>query len=308
MVLKNKKGLFFTFMAILLLAVILIAFLAKSGNTTHNSIQQSQIKVRSLNAFVKSLDEVLQQPLKASGKQTIEAAQQYMFTQGYIPNFASEFSSIIVSGKYNNELLENMDEFNITNTLNIVKAVATETDVFLTYEDPTPADIAIQHISPWEMNVTINLRNIQITDTQSEATWDMGDKLISTILFVEDFNDPFSLVQDKVEVNINQTDIEQFGDIATLQQFINAHEFLAHTDAPSFLQRMSGDFSSSSYGIESVLSDEGRNADAVPTSSFVDFYYWGTRNDAVASCTVPGFPAKFTLDNSHKEFYTGSPC
>src|SRR3989344_1214973 len=121
----NKKGLFFTFITIMLLTVLLIAFLAKTGNTASSNIQQSQSKIKSVNSFVKNFDDISEKALQASSKQVIIASQNYSLNnQQYIVNFQADFPRIVIEGTYNGQLLDRMSDFNLTNTLNILNGAA----------------------------------------------------------------------------------------------------------------------------------------------------------------------------------------
>jgi len=322
----NKRGIFFTFITILLILVILVAFLAKSRTSSPIALQKTHAKVTSLNAFVKSFDPVVERAVQASAKQAVLGSLDYMANTKpkptYLPNFPGEFSKIMLTGSTSGGTAiakmgpEAQDSLNLLRNLNIVKGVAKDSNIYIFYDPITEQDITISQLSPWEIEVALTLKNPKVADTQdlskAEASWSLGaTRVIKTRLYVTDYSDPFSLVEDNKQVPIKKTQIQGFGSKQDIDDFIQQHEFIAHGDGPSFLQRMSGEFKNDPFGIEAVL-DQSRGADGTDTKSFVDFYYWGNLNDGTTNCNVEGYPGKFQLDDNpghlHKIFYTTVPC
>jgi len=299
--------------------VILVAFLAKTGNIAGSSIQKSQAKVLTINSFVRSFDSIVGRALQASSKQAIVSSEDYMSQNPtkYIPDFQNEFKEIIYRGQYpyaaypNGNNLTKMSQLNIQNTLYIVQGVAKDNNIVLTHDPIQPADISIQHISPWEIEVTLNLKNVVVSDNevpaQREVVWNLGDKTIKTKLYVTDFSDPFTLKELGEDLPIKKHTQLSFGQKSELDAFIASQSFIAHGDGSNFLQRMAGVFTNDVNGIERVL-DSSRGTDSKDTKSFVDYYYFGDFNDNQASCKLEGYPGNFVLDDKHKIYYTTSPC
>lgn len=320
----NKRGMFFTFIAILLVLVILVAFLAKSKSSSPATLQKTQAKVTSLNAFVKSFDPVMERALQASAKQTMLGSLDYMVNakpkRTYIPGFPAEFSKVMLTGKLSSGIaIAKMDQLNILKTLDIVKGVAEDSNIHIFHDPVTEQDITINHISPWEIEVAITLKNARVADNQdlnkAEISWSLGaTRVIKTRLYVTDYSDPLVLVEEGRQLPIKKTLIQSFGSKQDLDAFMASHDFIAHGDGLSFLQRMSGPiglnppaFTVNPFGIEAVL-DNNRGTDSQDTKSFVDFYYWGNLNDAQISCNVEGYPGNFRMDEKHKIFYTNIHC
>ncbi|HLC57800.1 MAG TPA: hypothetical protein VJH95_04465 [Candidatus Nanoarchaeia archaeon] len=315
----NKKGIFFTFITVLLILVILSAYLIKTSYSPTASIQKSRAKVIAINAFVKSFDSIIERALQASSKQTIISSLDYISTsapKAYIPSFKAEFPGIIYTGKYNGQDLIKMEDtnpksMNLRNTLHMVQGISKDSNIYLTYSPVTLQDITIQHLSPWEIEVALTLKNIVVSDSselsETEVSWNLGDRTIRTKLYITDYPDPLTLKENGEELTIRKSTITEFNQKTDLDKFIAEQSFLAHGDGPNFLQRISGEFTNDINGIERVL-DGKRGNDPTPTDSFVDFYYWGSFNDGQSSCDVEGYHPRIRLDNKHKVYYTTAPC
>ena len=315
----NKRGMFFTFIAILLIIVLLVAFVSKIGIQQTEESSKSNAKLAGLNSFVKSFDAIAGRALQASSKHVILSSLNYT-AQGsrqYIPSYPIEFKSIIYNGKLvSNTIIPNADKLTISKTLEIVEKVAQDNNIILIYDKPIqPQDISITQISPWEMEVSLTLKNAIVTDNKdplkSEVTWNLGEaKVIKTKLYVTDYSDPFTLKELGEDLPIKKyanPQNYQLGQQDYLNDLISSEQFIAHGDGPNFLQRMSGDFKNDVNGIERVLPDS-LGADPTPTLSNVDFYYWGAFGDQLVSCNVEGYGANFKLDSKHKIYYSTTPC
>ena len=336
----NKKGIFFTFITILLLLVILAAFIAKTSQSYSSNYQKEESKILTINSFVKSFDSVASKVLEASAKQAIYSSQKYMSDQAtensrnrnrnrnpYITqggNYENSFSQLIIDGRQGTIELDGMQDtqgqrngLNIRTTLyQLQQSVKANNGIILEYQEPNPGDISIIQISPWELEVTLTLRNVKIyypkdsQDTnprfqESNIRWDLSgsERIIKTKLYVTDFLDPLRLAEEAQIVKIKKTLITRFTKKSDLDSFISNNEFLAHQHGPNFLQRMSGDFSDDSlgYGIESVLDPTTHTTQ----KSAVDYIYFSP--DDPVKCQAQGY-SNLYLDNAHAQFYTGLPC
>ena len=79
--------------------------------------------------------------------------------------------------------------------------------------------------------------------------------------------------------------------------------YKASPDAPSFLQRLAGNFSSSPYGIESLVDKDEISSAGIAVlnnATNIDYLYWsGTAGDE----QIKGMPDSFLLDNEHLDDY-----
>ncbi len=301
--------------------VILVSFLITLQTSTKSETDKIVAKATSVNALVQSIDVNMKSSLKASGNQVILALQDYMDVQDrYLAGNSNDvFREAITEGKYQGSKLRMMEinsegeliNFTIGATLNEIREIALRSNIILSYDPVSPSSISFSMSSPWDISMSMQVRNVKITDKEQELLWNLGNLDITSTLEISRYRDPFYLVSESEDVNISirKTNIDEFETPEQLNSFINNFEFTNHTDAPDFIQRMFGQFdSTSAKGYETILGRTGHNPNTPnPNSnSYVDFMYWGTK-PSQSECNVPGVP-EIKLDGPHKTFYTGIPC
>lgn len=92
-------------------------------------------------------------------------------------------------------------------------------------------------------------------------------------------------------------------DIENLRNQYYQPHYKASTSAPSFLQRLAGNFSSSPYGIESFVDKIEISSAGVAVfdnATNVDYLYWF---DTPGDDQIKGMPDSFWLDNAHVDDY-----
>jgi len=316
---KNKKALMFTFIAITLLMVIMVSFLITLQTSSKTETEKLMAKATSVNAFVQNINPNAESSLKASGNQAVLALQDYMdVEEEYLTGNSNEvFREAITEGKYRGVQLRMMEKiidgkeinFTIGATLNELRAIASRSNILLSYDPIDSSSISFSMKSPWELGMNLQLRNVKVADREKELTWNLGNLDINADIPISKYRDPVYLVSDNVNISVKKTSIIQFEKVEDLRSFISNFEFYAHPDAPDFIQRMFGQFDSSSVnGYETILGSSGHqpNTPNPNSNSYVDFMYWGGKASA-PDCGVTGIPG-IDLDDAHKTLYTGSSC
>lgn len=291
----NNKGVVFTFIAIALLSVILIAFLINVANkNTQAKIQDTTVRIETLNSLAKSLEnELISEALRASSNRVILSWLYYLdfanndtlnpeFIDPTKVSLNDNLKNALIKESYykdlNNKVQlsymhDNKDKSNYTlpSILNELSLLTNTSGVVFSYDDPSTYTFAITQASPWEIEITMNIPHYEVSDAKKNIFWVFKDKQISTKLNIQNYVEPFILVYYNRSVSINKTKTAVF----TAQDFKNFYqrpEFIAHDDAPNFLSRMQGNFDPSIHGIETVLDPL-----YYPNSnkySNVDFQYW----------------------------------
>jgi len=316
---KNKKSIMFTFIAITLLMVILISFLITMQTSTKTQTDKIMAKATSINAFVQNIDINMQSSLKASGNQVVLALEDYMDVRDvYLAgNSNVVFREAITQGTYQGSQLRMMKQvvqgeainFTIGATLSELRVVASRSNIVLSFDELNANDISFTMKSPWTFGMDMQVKNVKVMDKEQELVWDLGTFNVAAELKISRYRDPFYLVSDDVNISVQKTNTTEFETSNQLNSFITNFEFYNHTDAPDFTQRMFGQFDSSSVnGYETILGSAGHNPNTPNPSSnsYADFIYWGTKASAI-ECNVAGVPG-IKLDNEHKLLYTGIPC
>ena len=325
----NRKGIVFTFIVVVLLSVILIAFLINiRTQNVQSKIQENNIKIETLNSFNKALKEqIIPQAIKSSSNRAVLALLQHLdevnigakSTSGVFIN--SDLNSVLknamIKEEYGlfhlNDMVETTNEAKTNYTLpsifEEIKTLAENTGIDFSYSALDNVDVEIIQLDAWTLSVTVEGIDYKVSDFKGETFWDLNDQSFSTILDVTNYRDPFMLVFDDRNLTINKTEITNW-DLANFKLFYQRPEFRQHDDAPSFLDRLKGSFSYSTpntNGIETVLDLNYYNASK--DYSNIDFHYW--KKSGPLACEVDGIsipsPSGETrylyLDNQHLSYY-----
>jgi|SRR3989344_644599 len=311
----NKRAIVFTFIVVILLSIIIVSFLINIDNRIQGKIQTLNVKVETLNGFVKNINtRYLPDALRASSNQAMISILDYGSNEStYVgDDLENYFIQVLGNGYYNNIKQDDMfqDKLNFTfyTTVNEIKKLAELQGVVFEY---TQQDIEnalntlrFEQEDPWHVNVVLEL-DYKIRDIKDEISWNLQDKEIKAVLDVQNYRDPLYLIEPNPGVSISIKKAPEDIDFSNLQTFndhiINAN-FTNNTFSPSFLNRLRGDFALSDFGIESLLNlVYYENPSGY---SNVDYQYFRQ----VSGLCVEGMPSNFKLDSSHLEFYNRNDC
>ena len=319
----NKRAVVFTFIAIALLSVILIAFLINVANkNTHVKIQDTTVRIETLNSLTKSLgDELIPEAIRSSSNRAIlswlyflDHANNDTITQEFLKtdnvNLNDNLKNALIKESYYKDLntklplsymYDNKDKSNYTlpAVLNELSNLANGSGVVFSYDDPSTYTFTITQTSPWEINVIVDIPRYEVSDSKKNIFWVFNDRQFSAKLNIENYVDPFMLVYDNRSVTINKTKITNFNIPQDFKNFYQRPEFIAHNDAPNFLSRIQGKFDPNINGIETVL--DPLYFPNPNKYSNVDFQYW----NRIAGCLVtdPEFEDLY-LTKGHDTLYS----
>ncbi|MBS3133854.1 hypothetical protein J4214_01325 [Candidatus Woesearchaeota archaeon] len=103
----GRKGFIFTFISILFVSVILIAFFIQAANTTRAKTEEARVKVETVNTFLKSIENIyLNSAMKAASGRAFDAMTECIIIQSDEPSKKNKlfeepntvFTSIIING------------------------------------------------------------------------------------------------------------------------------------------------------------------------------------------------------------------
>ena len=225
--------------------------------------------------------------------------------ENYIPDIDSFFNESFFNGTVDGipELI--LTGATYTDLINSVNAKAAKINVNITMENST---IIVEQEDPWHVKFTL-ISDFVMRDRQNLALWSKQQNISSLIPVVE-FEDPLYIIGSHATISrkITQTiydgDYVNLGDVSNLSDHANKGYYANNTDAPSFLKRLEGDFSTDPNGIESFintneLAAQGFSVDA--DESVIDHLYFNSVSDSGSS--VAGMPAWFRIDDGHKARY-----
>lgn len=303
----NKKAIVFTFIVIILLSIIIISFLININNRTQNKIQTSNIKVETLNGFVRNLNSTyFPDALRSSSNQVIISLLDYDSNQSnYLiePDFTRYIKEVIETGKFNNINQEDMFKgslsYTLPTTINEIRELGKEQGIVFEFINYDINSLQVTQEDPWHVKVSL-IFNYKIKDSKNEYVWDIQNRRIYTLLNVESYRDPLYLIESsfgKISVNVKKTKITDFSSTINFNDHIDNIYFRNNNQAPSFLKRLKRDLTADINGVESLLDPDFYSN--IQGYSNADYQFL---NNVQGSC-VNQMPSNFRLDLSHISYY-----
>jgi hypothetical protein len=317
----NKKGFIFTFISVLLVSVIVLAFLIQYSSRTRVNIEKVNTEVETMNSFVKSLNnDYLPRALEISGNQAILSLLRHMELNGIYAGYdidddeEMELRRIIINAMidetYKNgwgevpnapklELME-IDEinYNLSSTINEIVILANYTGMNFNigsdiYSIPFKQAIIVFQDNPWYVNISMVI-SYEITNKDEDISWSYDNIKINATIPLVNFRDPIYLKEPDEPVNITilKTQHELPSEI---EQHVLDSNFVACEFSPSFMDRMQGNVDVSSIaGIESLVDIKS------PAQSTIDYQYFGLENPGQISQIGD---SGYYIDDSHSQCY-----
>jgi len=270
----NKKGMVLTMVTITLLSIFAISYGAYSLIQDRSSINK---RISTLNNFVASVEQDLPRQLFISGYRSVFLFNKKIIETGnYIDNTTESINEIFFNGTLDGETQDLMDSATFTYIQDFLTINAAKINAEITLLNPA---IELTQDNPFNLKFTLNTTLI-VTDTSGLASWNRSASIVSYVPLTN-LEDPIYSVGTlgKATNKVNQTPYETFvsgADYTNLEDHFQNSYYKASASAPSYLQRLEGDFSSSPYGVESLvypqdLTDAGIN---IKQKSLIDHIYF----------------------------------
>lgn len=298
MIKTNKKAQIFSLIAIALLFLLFISYEIYSFLYERDTVTT---RVKTMNAFLFSIEQDLERQLYISGFRTIFLAEDHITRTGeYISNFDILFNEAITDGTIYGEPSEILQGTTISEIEEDIKEKAKKMNLNLSLYD---ISVSIGQEDPWNIIIYFNA-TLNLTDQSNLARWNKKQEIKAAIP-IQGFEDPIYLINSngRVSNRINQTIYETF-DSATLLVHSQKGEYINSSLAPSFIDRLEGNLQPNPNGIESLvyipeLSSQGIS---IYDKSIVDYIYFSSTNPPASQ--VSGMPSWFKLDAEHLSTYT----
>ncbi len=303
----NKKGIFFTTLAIVVILLFLLTL------TLYSSVKErktTQKRIETLNNLVFSIEENIPRQLRTSGFRILFLFEKRIAETGaYASNIEAGFQEAFFNGTI----------YGGTSTeIETVMAGATFPDILSSLKEKTAkvnADIDIINPSiyinqtdPWYVEIILSA-NVIIKDNGNLVIWDKNSN-ITAYAQIENLEDPLYLINTNglVSNKIIKTPFANFvqgSNIANLSMQSTNSYYLASTSAPSFLDRMQGMNAPNLYGIESLvnLAELSSQSIQIKDKSVVDYIYFSNSNPTACNVIPAGMPSWFKLDSDHLAAY-----
>ncbi len=243
-------------------------------------------RINTLNSFVASVEQDIPRHLFISGYRTIFVLQQYTLDNyDYISDFNQSVEEIFFNGSLYGEQNHLMDDGKFSDILYSLNLNANKINAEVFLDNP---EITLTMKDPWNMQFSLNV-TLFIQDKSNLASWNRS-AYFESLIPINTFLDPLYHIETsgKVTVQINQTPYSNFvlgADYTNLTNHFSNSYYKESISAPSFLNRLQGDLSANTNGIESIvypqlLADRGLS---VKYKSLIDYIYFSSSDPTAYS-------------------------
>ncbi len=322
MAIKNKKGVFFTFMAILVVSVLVLSFSSDVYVTSKNKIPVLKSRVKTADNYLRNLEtSYLETSLYTSSYNALKSIILYINKTGFLDNenaLNAAFKEVMLNGTIDGADISNMgitlmqDNTFIYRLEDIERMSQDVLHITTSFDEDNINTVIFQSddTGPWQVGVNLTM-NYSVD--AGIASWNKRET-ISIIISIIGFDDPLYLINSGYSHQIKETSFNDTEwNVDTLKIHItNAtyrHESNESTEhSPSYLMRFYNDtLPSLCCGIESMINQTLCND--ITDKSYVDYCFWsdecnpGTSygyklyNITGITTTTPSYP--FKLDAYH---------
>lgn len=280
----NKRGIFFTFVAIGLVSLLVYSFVIHTGYIYRDSMFVIETRVSTIGNFIKDVEVDINRGLYISSFRSLLAIQDYIIeNDSFISDVNSVFEEALINETIFNQSNSLIENASFSYWVMKIQGEASKIDIIL---DMEATNITINQTDPWSVNVEMDII-INVTDRKKTASW-MKSKHIMTSIDIEGFEDPIYSLNTfgKVTNRIEQANQTNFNDIDVLKGHIENSYYITSNKSPSFLMRLEGNLSNSSMGIESIVNLDKLKIQglSLKTASVVDYIYFS--NLSISSCSI----------------------
>jgi len=300
----NRKSMFFSITAIALISLVVFSFTIHTSYKLRDRVMVTETRIFSMNSFIDDVEKDIERGLYISGFRSLMSMEQYITDNGiFLYNVNSCFKEAFLNGTINDSQMGLMNESTFTNWTQRIKEKAIKLDIIVDFDIN---DIVIYQENPWTANIDLDV-TLNLEDVKKTASW-QRPLYITTNISIQEFEDPLYVINSygRVTNTIIKTTITDFivnNETTNLKIHVNNSYYIESTRAPSFLMRLEGNLSSSSYGIESLVNLEEFQAQEVPikSRSVVDYIYFG--DQSTTNYNIKDMPSWFKLDEEHLATY-----
>ncbi len=272
----NKKGFFFTVLALFLVLMLLSAVNLKQRSSMLNKNLAEEVRVNTMNSFLDDFERDAERAVYITSFRAVNSVINYITSNGrFIGDFNSAFEEAFFYGTINNEMQGIMENSTFYDWIGRVKRIAKTYSINLSVE---PYYLQVKQSNPWSLNVMVNM-SVDAVDMGGIASWHYNTS-INTSVSIIGLEDPLYAVAalGRIFNTIRRWPYQHFvsgTNTSYLKEFINNSYYIADSNAPDFIMRLEGNFSASQNGIESIFylpkfSEQGLT---ILEKSAVDYVY-----------------------------------
>lgn len=277
----RRKGIFFTFIAIIIMATFTLVFTPQADISIQKDNNAAKTRIAAIDSYVSELESnYFENVLRATTYNAILSMIFYMNATGsYIPSPDSAFSEIILTGNIGGTPIDTITGKQImtNNTLTDWngRMSAAAKDTLNVNTSITVVKVHVSQTRPWSIDSRIE---VNFSVKSEVAEWSKSSSVSSSVS-IEGLHDPYYLVNtNKAYTNrIRRTaiDFNQWNVTRVREHIRNGtYVHFEGSDAPSFLMRFSNNISASACcGIESYVNPDMLAAQD-QIESYADYLLW----------------------------------
>ena len=319
---KSKKGFIFTLFVITSLALIVMTYRMKVEFREEQRSEIYKNRVEQVNMFILDMEKDMERALYVTSFRAFLGIDEYIHRHiDYIDDVDLRLPELMLNGTLDGELVNSTNASTLTEWMKRMESLSKRFNINMSFED---IEIKVEHYSPWIIKVKIDT-NVSITDFNRVIGWNYSLKKSTMIdISVANLPDPLYFVEsmDNIgngsnpllnrivkspyqELWVNESPAVPPADVNVtnlIDHTLNQY-YWNNTKAPSYLMRLEGNFSNSTYGIESfvdVISDSNiweysENGAATCVSDY-QFFKTGCVGDRH---NIRNMNNRFYLDDEH---------
>jgi hypothetical protein len=309
--LSSRRGMFFLFIALLLVAILLTIMYARTVPTSHDRAESILTRINGMSDFLRDFDNDVHRATFISGFRAFIALEQRISERGaFLDDPGPSFVEAFMNGSINGTSYAVLDDSTFSEYLLRVNHEANRVGIVL---NASVSNITLAQSSPWTIAVTF-LLSINVSDTRSLARWDY-ERNFTTDVSILDLRDPvysvYTFGRLPNTVRMSPYNNSQFYNAATNNATALNNEALnmyyrEDPHAPSFLQRLHGNLTATSkYGIASIVNLDELNAQGIAvntTRAVIDSVYFSgasTTNWCPNASLGTPKPSWLRIDGAH---------
>jgi len=273
----NKKAVFFTDMSLILLMLVFYSLNIRTSYSLRDKSYVIGERIKSVDFFIDDLEKDIQRGVYISMFRSVLGIQQYITSTGEFLNDTQEtFKEILLNGTIDGSYISVMNQTELNVWIGKIQSEAGTVGITFNY---TINDVRLYQKNPWVIAVDLNV-TMHIIDMKNTASWSR-DQVITSELNITTFEDPLYIkyTYGRIISTIKQTNITDFTtgtNTDNLLYHIDNSLYRNSTSAPSYIMRLSGNLSNSSFGIESIVNLKAFEDAAltIKDKSCIDYIYF----------------------------------
>lgn len=301
----NKKGMFFTLIAIILVTSVILSFNLAVQYKNYNKMKVVETRTMTMDNYVNNVQRDMQRALYISTFRALVSIDNRIITNHtFVSDSKDAFDEAIIDGTLDGYPLPLMQNQTIPEWEDKVESKAAKSGFIL---NVTTSEISIKHTSPWKLESVATL-DMELTDNYDTAYWNLTSMNISSTISILGFEDPLFSMNTNGKISRMISSLKSCNNVSSVKNLLEEGKYVNNTLAPSFLMRLENNMSASPYGIESLVNKNelviyGESIEVNSTS--VDYLYWdnyGGNVSRIDGISNDGHPL-FRLDQAHVNFY-----